>query len=256
MRKCAIVPVLLALFAGCSGSSEVAMDTSEPWDLVWFSDSTGFGLADLWGERIHDELGVDVNVHDFASGGLSAIQVLEWLGDGDDSLPNLKEWLAEAEVVVVYGNPEESGATTDIGTCVDTDATPRPAPIHNSVADWQPYGDALAQIYDIIFDLRGDEPTIVRAMDMYNPVIADWRAAGIEPECTAAWEMMARTVRETAAKYDVPTVSMYDAFNGIDHSEDPRVKGYITYDNQHTNDAGKAAMVEVLDSVGYEPIGA
>ncbi len=186
MRKSAILPVLLALFPGCSSSGEVAMDTSEPWDLVWFSDSTGFGLAELWGERIHDELGVEVVVHDYAVGGLSAAQVLSWIGDGDVSLPEIKEELAGAEVVV-YGNPEGSGETSDIGTCVSTDTTPRPAPVRSSAADWQPYGDVLAQVYDIVFDLRDGKPTIVRAMDMYNPVIDDWRAAGIEAECTAEW---------------------------------------------------------------------
>lgn len=42
--------------------------------------------------------------------------LLEWIGDAKASLPKLKEQLAEAEIIVIYGNPEESGETTDIGT--------------------------------------------------------------------------------------------------------------------------------------------
>ncbi len=68
--------------------------------------------------------------------------------------------------------------------------------------------------------------------------------------------MMAQTVRDTAAKYDVPTVSMYDAFNGADRTEDPRVKGYILSDGQHATTEGRAAQVDALDRMGYEPIGA
>jgi hypothetical protein len=253
MRKSSIFTALITLFAGCSDDG-VVMRTSEPWDLVWFSDSTGFGIADLWAERIQKELGVEVVVHDYAADGLSAATVLSWIGDGDQSRSDLQKTLADADVVLVYGNPEGSGVTSDIGICVSTDTTVREAPSHNAAEDWQPYGDVLVQIYERIFDLRGGRATIVRAMDMYNPVIADWRQAGIEPECTAAWEMMSQTVRDAAMRYDVPVVSMYDAFNGVDHSQDPRQRGYITSDGRHTTDEGKAAMVDMLDSLGYEPI--
>ena len=168
------------------------MDTSEPWDLVWFSDSTGFGLAELWGERIEQELGVEVRVHDKSAGGLAAATVLGWIDEGDSSLPVLRETLAEAEVVVVFGNPRQSGYTADEETCVSTSPFPRDPPMHYTAEDWAPYRDVLSSIYEVVFDLRDGEPTIVRAMDMYNPVIADWREAGIEAECMAAWEVFAR----------------------------------------------------------------
>ena len=235
--------------------TEASPESGEEWELVWFSDSTGFGLADLWGASIEEEFGIDVVVHDFARGSLQATAVLDWLGDGKSSLPKMKNQVAEAEIIVVYGNPAGSGATSDERTCVSTSTVSREAPTQNSPEDWAPYKDVLESIYEIIFDLRDGQPTIVRAMDMYNPVIADWRVAGIETGCTASWEMMAQTVREAAASHGVPTVSMYDSFNGADHSEDPREKGYISADGQHTTDEGKAAMVDVLDAAGYLPIG-
>jgi lysophospholipase L1-like esterase len=112
----------------------------------------------------------------------------------------------------------------------------------------------LSSIYGLIFDLRDGEPTIVRAMDMYNPTIADWREAGIETECTAAWEVFSQTIRDAASEYGVPTGSMFNAFNGDDHSEDPREKSFIGPDKMHTTDEGKAAMVEVLHALGYDPV--
>lgn len=92
-------------------------------------------------------------------------------------------------------------------------------------------------------------------MDMYNPLIADWREAGIEAECMAAWEVFAQTIRDAAAEYDVPTASMLDASNGADHSEDPREKGFISSDKMHTTVEGKAVMVEALHALGYDPVG-
>ena len=153
---------------------------------------------------------------------------------------------------MIYGNPVESGETSDIGICVSTDTTPREPPTHYSEADFAPYRQVLRSIYDIVEELRGDQATIVRAIDLYVPVIADWRAAGIDTECTAAWETWSQTIRDTAAEYGVLTVSMFDEFNGADHSEDPREKGFIISDGEHTTPAGQAAMVEALDSAGYD----
>jgi hypothetical protein len=226
-------------------------ETSEPWDLVWFSDSTGWGIADLWGERIAEELGVEVRVHDYATGNLTASLVRTWIeAEGSER----RESLAGAEVIVIFGNPIGSGATSDIDRCVSTSTAPRDPPQHYTAEDFLPYRDLLVSIYETVFDLRQGQPTIVRAIDMYNPVIADHREAGIEAECTAAWEAFSQTIREAAAEFGVPTASMFDAFNGPNHDEDPREKGFIGPDKQHTTDEGKAAMVEVLHALGYDPV--
>ena len=125
--------------------------------------------------------------------------------------------------------------------------------MHYTAEDWAPYRDVLSSIYEVVFDLRDGQPTVVRGMDMYNATIADWREAGIEAECMAAWDVFAQTIRDAATEYDVPTASMLDAFNGPDHSEDPRQKGFISADNKHTSDEGKAAMVEALHDLGLRP---
>lgn len=282
MRRVGVVLLVLILF-GCSGeaaveTTEAAAETStteaavgpteaavetteaagetnpaettEPWDLVWFSDSTGWGVADLWGERIAEELGVEVRVHDYATGNLSASLVRTWI-EAEDSVH--RESVAEAEIIVIFGNPIGSGDTSDIGTCVSTSTAPRDPPQRYTAEDFMPYGDLLVSIYETVFDLRKGQPTIVRAIDMYNPVIADWREAGIEAGCTAGWEAFSQTIRDAAAEFGVPTASMFVAFNGPNHDEDPREKGFIGSDKQHTTDQGKAAMVEVLHALGYDP---
>lgn len=235
-----------------------SLDTSEPWDLVWYSDSGGWYVADLWAETIEQELGVDVRVHDHSAGGLAAVEVLESLGEpteGRSRLGDTRDDVAEAEIIVVYGNPEGSGATSDLGdACVTTSAVPRDPPTRYSAEDFGPYREVLEAIYERVFALVGDRPVIVRAIDLYNPVIADWRLAGVEEQCTEAWEAWSDTIRDAATEFDVPLVSMYDVFNGPDHSEDPREKGYIISDGEHTMPAAREAMVAALHEAGYEPI--
>lgn len=257
-RSVVLLGAVLALVAfggGCA--DEATLDTTGPWDLVWFSDSSGWFVADQWANRIEEDLGVEVRVHDHAEGGLSLVEVLDSLDGEDDGshsrLPDLREEVANAEIVVVYGNPVDSGATTDIETCVSTDTTPRQGPTHYSEADWDPYREILDSIFETVVDLRGDQPTIVRAIDLYVPVIADWRDAGILNECTQAWEMWSQVIQDTASAYGIETVSMFNTFNGADHTEDPREKGYIGSDGEHTLPVGQSAMVEALHARGYTP---
>jgi hypothetical protein len=234
------------------------LDTAEPWDLVWYSDSGGWGVAELWAGKIEEELGVEVRVHDHAVGSLSAVEVLESLSGpttGFNRLGDTRDEVAEAEIVVIYGNPRDSGAADGLETCVSTDTAPRDPPPSYSGEGLEPYREILHSIYERVFELVGDRPVIVRAIDLYNPVIADWRLAGIEAECTAGWEAWSDSIGAVAAEFGVPLVSMYDAFNGPDHSEDPRLEGYIASDGEHLLPPGREVAAAALHEAGYATIG-
>lgn len=227
-------------------------DAVETWDLVWFSDSS-VAVSDLWAERIEERLGIMVRVHNFGypnePGGQTG-PILEWIGTAE-----ALEVLAEAEVIGLYTNPGTTEAGDKVGEeCATSDATPRDPPEVTSVEDYEPYADRLRSIYDRIFELRAGQPTIVRALDLYTPTLDQWTAAGVETECTAAWEAWTSVARDVAAEYGVPMASMYDAFNGPQHDEDPVDKGYIGEDGEHPSAEGNAAQVEVLDALGYDPV--
>ena len=49
-----------------------------------------------------------------------------------------------------------------------------------------------------------------RAVDAYVASLADWKAAGIERECTSGWEAWTSLSRSVASEYGVPMASMYD----------------------------------------------
>lgn len=223
---------------------------TEQWDLLFFSDSLGWSVAHQWAARIEAELGVEVTVHDYATGNLSAVKIDQWLAPGGLH----RQLLAEAEIISFFGNPRGSGVVADSETCISPSTIPREPPAEYSSADWDGYKKVLRSIYESIFEARAGEPTVVRAMDFMLSVVAEWKEAGIYDECLRELTLMNEVIAEVAAEYGVPVASVFSAFNGVNHDEDPKEKGWIGSDRIHTNAEGQAAMVEVFHGLGYDPL--
>ena len=92
-------------------SSTVPAETGAAIDLLYIQDSLGFGVAELYGEHIAAELGIAVDVQDKAIGNLSAVTVLKRItGQSPDDWSAL---VRDAEVIVFFANPYDSGTTDD-----------------------------------------------------------------------------------------------------------------------------------------------
>lgn len=52
VRTMTVIVTVLALVLSCCGGSGVELDTSEPWDMVFISDSFGLGVARAWTDLI------------------------------------------------------------------------------------------------------------------------------------------------------------------------------------------------------------
>lgn len=225
--------------------------TAEPFDLVWFGDSSA-AFARPMAQRIEQALGVEVRVHDFWGGGHlgSAAFIADLI-----EIQAVEDALKEAEMIVLYANPGGTKPFDDMGpVCFAPEAPPDEPPTVPSTGDLAPYAERLRAIYDRILMLRAGEPVIIRAVDAYVPVLGLWRSAGVEEACTAMWETWTGVARDVAASYGVPMASMYDAFNGPGHDADPVEAGYIGPDRIHPSDAGRAAQVDLLDALGYAPV--
>lgn len=246
-----VVFVFVLGLASCgSDTAEVLAPGGDALDLVYFSDSGGWGVAEKYGELAAEALGREVRVHDHAIGNLAAVRVLDMVRD------SLREEVADAEIIVVYGNPEASGVALpqpDIGTCILTSTEQRPPPVVPTEADLQPYRTVLDDIYAEIWAARAGQPTVLRAVDLYSPVIAPWREAGIEAECVANWEVWSGVIEASAQANGATFVSTFDLFNGAAHDQDPKEKGWIGGDGQHTTEEGAAAIADALAGVGFEP---
>ncbi len=219
-----------------------------PWDLVFFSGPEGLGIADLWAERITEEYGVEIRVRDEATSTLPATAILSRL---DSNNPELRNLVAEAEIVFVNGNPRGSDATDDLEHCVSVTG---PAPVSYTSEDLAPYRAVLAQVYDRVAELRSGAPTAVRAMDFYNPVVSSWQLHGIESDCALGWSAFTEAIHQAAADHDVLVARVAEAFNGPGFDEDPATKDLLGPDGVVTNETGKAIIVDLLHELGYAPL--
>jgi hypothetical protein len=165
----------------------------EPWDLVYMADSTGWGVAAASAERAQAALGVEVRVRDLTQGGLRMREMLD--------IPPYAERLAEAEIIVVFGNPRTSGIELpepDIETCVSTSSYVRPPRAVSGAVDAAAYRETLGHAFDRIWALREGNPTVFRAADMYSPVLGPWEAGGVLAACTRGRAMMSDQIRAAA----------------------------------------------------------
>ena len=259
---------LLVALAGCGDAGTDATQNAdepfpagEPVDLVYISDSGGQNVAPRYAELAAEALDREVRLNREVEADPEAIRT------------TFAEEVAGAEIIVFYFRPEafEDGfPQPNIRTAFDAiDAwygdpdyagpewTPgtkwEPAPVVPSAEDWQSYKDWLGDVYEAIWEVRRGRPVVLRGHDIYNPWIAPWTELGIEPETTAFWEGQSQTIREAAESNAAVFVSFFDLFNGPNHDEDPREKGWIGEDGMHANEEGGAAGAQALAAVGFEP---
>ena len=152
---------------------------------------------------------------------------------------------------MLFGNPMDSltPEPRDSGwSCVDGRD---PGEVNFSAEAFAPYQADLSAIYDEIARLREGRPLILRATGIYNPGISVWQEKGIDDVCNAFWEGMNAAARQAADVHGVQFVDTYAAFNGPDHEQDPRTKGWIKDDGEHPSEAGAQFYAEVLQQLGY-----
>jgi len=226
------------------------------WHLVVIGDSSLGGLGEALASRMENDVGVQVVLHNHVLGGLGAGRVLRALQASDPALQSWGEALAndlqQAEVVVMFVNPLDSVDTEQpqgVAACFAGQA-----PASCSPETFAQYPDDMKAIWAEILALRAGQPTILRATDVYNPLVSPWREAGVFEACTECWENMSQAARLAAGAYNIPFLSRYDAFNGTNHSEDPREKGYILADGEHPTELANEFTAELLSQMGYDPV--
>lgn len=240
-----------------SGSAAVA---AKPYDLVWITDSTGWGVASFYARQMKQSLKVNVRVHDEWVGGLPAAEILKRLRTPSDRWVGL---IRNAEAIVVLGNPTGLGIkVADMGYCVVTGCQRPPA---SGPQTWTKYVATMKAIYKQVFAIRKGTPVILRTYTAYVPIIShapseasfphvSWDSCGITDLCTKQWTGFNSAIAQAAAAYRVPVADVYTAFNGKSHREDPVAKGYIGPDGIHPNDTGRAVSAKTLGALGYKQV--
>lgn len=215
------------------------------------------GVGRRYAAHIESDLGVTVALHDLVIDDLRARSMLNALRNPEGTAYDLRlrrfrlsNLIPEAEAVVFYANPVACVSETNPGdwNCVSS----KPYVVDCSIETIDAYRSDLDAIYEEIFALRGDSPIIIRAFDAYNPLYSVYQEHGVYDECLHCWENYNETIHQAAAAHNVPVAHLWDAFNGPNHDEDPRDKGYIGSDGYHTSGTGGDVIADLLRELGYE----
>lgn len=254
-RFISVILAISVFLAGCT-TTELPQGQDAVWHLVVIGDSTLWGVGEAYATLIEEEMGVKVELNDFSIGGLSAGVILDVLRTGkswDSELQKLTTALRDAEVVIMFVNPVNSidlEKPLRIMACLDVSQ----ADTSCAPETFEKYTTDLKAIWAEILKIRKGKATILRALDIYNPVVIPWEEQGIYEACTECWINQSNAARLAAEAYNIPFLSRYDAFNGTSHTEDPREKGYISNDGVHLSDLGCQYTAELLSQMGYEPV--
>jgi hypothetical protein len=222
----------------------VSTVVEEPIDLVYISDSSGRVTATEYAALVEQQLGRPVRFTDWRFGG-------QMLSDELALIQRNPDVIADAEIIVIWGNHFGAGMEDDMGSCISPSESK--TPVQLSEEDWAPFRQQLETTLQEIWRIRDGAPVVLRATDIYAANIAEWRELGIFDVCTASAEAMSAAVRAGAEAQNAVFVSTYDVYNGPEHDQDPRATGYLTSDGIHPSEVGGAAMANALAAVGYEP---
>lgn len=225
-----------------AATSLPATDT-EPWDLLYISDSSGWRVGEAYAELAAEELGVEVRLVDWRVPSLSMLHAI-------DKIAAFPQRVADAEIIVLWANPAGSGVRDDHCASEVTPASPPPEPL--TVDEWAPFGALFEQAFADIWAARDGAPVVLRATDLYVPILDVWQQVGVAEACTTSWQAMSDAVRSAADESGATMVSAYDALNGPNHDVDLAQAGYLR-DTFHLNDAGGAVVAEALAAEGFEP---
>lgn len=253
---------LAATLAGATNTGTVpaAAAAREPVDLVYISESSGWGVAAFLARHVRQDRGVKVRVHDEWEGNLMAVNILFRLRTPGHPWIRL---IRNAEIVVVHGGPVGLGIkTVERGDCVVAGCQ---RPLEPAPRAWQPYVATLKAIYARIFEIRKGKPVILRTANWYVPIIShaptctgfppvSLEECGLVDECAKWYASWDAAISKAAAAYRVPVADVHTAFNGADHRGDPVAKGYIQADGIHPSDKGREVIARTLAQLGYAQV--
>ena len=260
VRRLLRLILVVVLLVGASQGTTLAAPAS--WDYVALGDSlaTGFGAFKGYVPRyeayIETDTGVAVTRTNLGQNKWTSSQLLSALRND----PTFRHATREAEIVTwnIGGNDLRAARKSyKQGTCGGFDNQDC---LRASVAKLETNWDAITAE---VLELRSTKNTIVRTMDIYNPYVRTdkisdtWRQ---NDDGMNDFEVFKSYVDEandhiaaTSYTAGVPYAEVYLAFNGPTGEEDPKSKGYLSFDGVHPNNTGYRIIAGELPKLGYAP---
>jgi lysophospholipase L1-like esterase len=261
-RLLKLIPVVVLLVFASQGTT-LAAPTS--WEYVALGDSlaTGYGAfvkgyVPRYEAYVETDTGVAVTRTNLAQNKWTSSQLLSALS----SDPTFRRAIREAEIVTwnIGGNDLRAARNSyKNGNCGGRD---NQACLRASVATLKTNWTAITAE---IVELRSTNDTIVRTMDIYNPyvrtdIVSDtWQKNDGGMNDFEVFDMYVDDVNShiatTSYTARVPYAPVSLAFNGTFGDEDPRSKGYLSFDGLHPNNTGHRVIAGELRILGYAPLG-
>ena len=105
-----------------------------------------------------------------------------------------------------------------------------------------------------ILALRSTSDTVVRTMDIYNPVVNLLKLYGVFAQVKPYLDDINRHIHLTASANRIHVARVYREFNGPNGDQDAGAKGYISSDGIHPSPAGHDAVARLLRELYFAPL--
>jgi lysophospholipase L1-like esterase len=261
VRRLLRLILVVVLLVGASQGTTLAAPAS--WDYVALGDSlaTGYGTfikgyVPRYEAYVETDTGVAVTRTNLGQNKWTSSQLLSALS----SDPTFRQAIREAEIVTwnIGGNDLRAARTSyKNGTCggVDNQDCLR-ASVAILKTNW-------TAIMAEVLELRSTSNTVVQTMDIYNPyvrtdIVSDtWQNDGGMNDFQVFKRYLDRVNRHiatTSYTEGVPYAPVYLTFNGTLGDEDPKYKGYLSFDGLHPNNTGHRIIADELRKLGYLPL--
>jgi hypothetical protein len=260
-RKLLVISLMLLalILVACKSAPDITpLEDLDEWDLLWISDSSGWDVADIYAEMVAEDTGKIINVNDKWIGGLPAGDIyLALTGQYDGpsiTLEKMADYVAEAELIVFYGNPTGSINPERPG---DWDCIAHTGAYVNDCDPeiFATYIEHMETIYQRMLELREGRPTIIRAYDAYFPLIDQRLEDGDSYEaCKPCWANYNAAIHQAADNMNVPVAEVALLWNGPNWDLDPDSDLGYTKDNEHPNQLGAGIIAQALRELGYDPV--
>jgi lysophospholipase L1-like esterase len=260
VRRLLRLILVVVLLVGASQGTTLAAPAS--WDYVALGDSlaTGFGAfkgyVPLYEAHVETDTGVAVTRTNLGQNGWTSSQLLSALRND----PTFRRATREAEIVTwnIGGNDLRAARNSyKKGTCGGADNQDC---LRAGVAKLETNWDAITAE---VLELRSSRNTIVRTMDIYNPyvrtdIVSDtWQDDGGMNDFQVFKSYVDEVnyhIATTSYTSGVPYAEVYLAFNGTTGDDDPKSKGYLSFDGVHPNNTGHTIIAGELRKPGYAPL--
>jgi lysophospholipase L1-like esterase len=233
---------VIALLAGCG---------TKTWDYVALGDSypAGSGVeksyVDYFAEHIAEDLGVKVDVHNFAQSGISTTTLLNKLRTSSD----LRDSIKSAEVITIFTGWNDLWSELEDFRREECGGEDNLDCIREEVARLKL---DIEGIFDEILSLTSAQDTLIRVADYSILPIKSWQYRGVfdilREVCYEDWR---EHLIEAAEARGITVVYTYHVLNGP-NGDQPMDESITQEDGIHVNDEGHRLIARLHREAGYE----